>query len=126
MRERGYVALIAVLVIGAVSTAIGVGLLTMGVDSQKSSLVAGEAVQARIAASTCVEEALQVLHDNLLYTGTGNETVGLGSCSYTVTNPGGYTRNISTSGTVGGVTQRVSATVTLGSTITVTSWQEVQ
>jgi hypothetical protein len=124
--ERGYVALLAVLIVGAASTAVAVALLTIGVDSQRSALVAMRAVQARGLASTCAEEALQEIHDATSYTGTNTLNLGQGSCTYTVTNAGGVNRTITASGTVDTVVRRVALSISVGSTITVTSWQEVQ
>lgn len=126
MGERGYVALLAVLIVGAVSSAIGLTLLMTGVDSQRGAYVTQRSLQARGLASTCAEEALQVVHDDTSYTGTGNLNLGQGSCSYTVTNTGGANRTITASATVNTVVRRVSLSITIGSTITVTSWQEVQ
>ena len=126
IRERGYVALIAVLVIGAVSTAIAVTLLVAGADSQRSALISMQASQARLLASTCAEEALQQIHDSTSFTGTNNMSLGQGSCTYTVTNAGGANRTVNATGTVGDVDRRVTLSISVGSVITVSSWKEVQ
>ncbi len=124
--QRGYVALLAVLIVGAVSVSIATTLLLMGTDSQRSALVTMRSSQARGLASSCVEEALQQIHDDNSFTGTNNLSLGQGDCSYTVTNAGGFNRTITASGTVDIVVRRLSVSITLGSTITVNSWQEVQ
>jgi hypothetical protein len=124
--EQGYVALIAVLIIGAASTAIALGLLMTGVDSQRSVDVSQRSAQARNIANACAEEALQVLHDNTSFTGNGNLTLGQGSCTYTVANTGGSNRSVTVSATVTSVVRRVQVHVTIGvSSISITSWQEV-
>lgn len=124
--QRGYVALMAVLIIGAVALAISLVLLTTGADSQRTSLVAQQSKQARSLAVACAEEALQVVHDNIAYTGTSNLSLGQGSCTYTVTVTAATTRTIVVSGTVGNVVRKIQAYVTIGSSsISVTSWQEV-
>ncbi len=124
-RQRGYVALLAVLITGAIASAIALALLITGIDSQRGSLVTMRSVQARNLATACAEEALQQLWDDSSYTGTGNLSLGQGSCSYTVTNAGGTSRLIATSGTVSAVTRKLQVNATIGSTITITSWQDV-
>jgi len=122
----GYIALLAVLIVGAASTAIALTLLLTGVDAQRSGLVQQQTAQARQLANACAEEALQVVHDNTAYTGTANLTLSTGSCSYTVTNTGTSTRTISTSATLNNIVRRVTVYVTIGaSNISITSWQEV-
>ena len=123
---EGYIALIAVLIVGAATTAIALTLLMTGVDAQRSGLVEQQTIQARQMANACAEEALQVIHDNTSYTGTGNLTVGANTCSYTVTSTGASTRTITTSATINNVVRRITIYATIGaSSISVTSWQEV-
>lgn len=124
--QHGYVALIAVLITGAIATAIAMLLLVNGNDLQRSAQTAQQSVQARGLANACAEEALQLIHDTTGYTGTGSLTLGQGTCTYTVTNTGTSTRTITTTGTVQSVVRKVQAYVTIGtSSISVTSWQEV-
>lgn len=125
-REDGYVALLSVLIVGAVAVAVGTMLLMIGLDSQRAALVTQRSLQARGLASTCAEDALQQIHDDTSYTGNNTLNLGQGSCTYTVTNTGGANRTIAASGTVGTVVRRASLSITIGSTITITSWQEVQ
>jgi len=125
-QQGGYVALMAVLMIGAAATAIALGLLVGGTDSQRSTLVAQQSAQARSAANACAEEALQVMHDTTSYVGTSNLTLATGACSYTVSSTGASTRIIDTTGTVGDVVRRVKIYVTItSSSLSITSWQEV-
>jgi hypothetical protein len=125
-QASGYVALIAVLIVGAVSVAVSLALLTIGTDSQRAALVEQQSKQARTLAVTCSEEALQQIHDTTTFTGTNNLSLGQGSCTYTVSNTGGNTRSIATSATVGSVVRKIQLYVTIGtSSISITSWQEV-
>lgn len=122
----GYIALLAVLIVGSAATAIGVTLLVTGTDAQRSNLVLMQSAQARQLAHGCVDEALQKIHDSTTYTGTDSVTMGTGSCSYTVTNTGGSNRTITTTSTIGNVVRKVTTYVTIGtSSISITSWQEV-
>jgi hypothetical protein len=124
--ERGYVALLSVLVLGAIATAIAVALLTTGADSQRQALVSQQSAQAGGLVDACVEEALQEIHDSTTFTGTDTFSLGQGSCSYTVTNTGGANRTISVNSIVGSVVRKAAVYVTIGaSTISITSWQEV-
>jgi hypothetical protein len=125
-RQSGYVALLAVLIVGAACTAIALAILTTGADSGRWVLVAQQSTQARALAAACSEEALQVIHDNTAFTGTSSLSLGQGSCSYTVANTGGATRTVDVSGTVGTVVRKSKTYVTIGaSSISITSWQDV-
>jgi hypothetical protein len=125
-QSGGYIALMAVLIVGAASLAIGLALLTMGADSQRSTLIAQQSAQARSLATACAEEALQEIHDDTAFTGTDNLSLGQGTCSYTVTNTGGNNRTITTSGVVGEVTRKLEIYATIGvSSISIISWQEI-
>lgn len=125
-KDRGYVALISVLIIGAAATAIAVALLATGVDSQRSANVTQQSRQARSLAIACSEEASQQVHDNIAFSGTNNLSLGQGTCSYTVYNSTNTTRTITATGTVGNVIKKLQATATVGaSTITIGSWKEV-
>lgn len=126
LTDQGYIALIAVLILGAVSLTAGLALLTSGVDNQKMTLTDQQSMQARALADACAEEALQVMHNNTAYTGTAGLSLGQGSCSYTVTNTGGTGRTIATSGSVSSVVRKVIVYATIStSSISITSWQEV-
>jgi len=125
--ERGYMAMIAVLIIGAASLAIGTGMLLIGVDNQKMTFVTQDAVRARNVAVSCVEEALQRIHEFPNFVATDvSVSINAYNCSYTITSTGANTRQIDASSTVGGVVRKVRAYVTIGtSSISITSWQEV-
>lgn len=123
---QGYIALMAILVVGSAATAIGLTLLLTGADSQRSTLVTQRAAQARSLATACAEEALQQIHDSSSFTGGTTLNLGQGSCTYTVTNTGGSDRSISATGTVGDVVRKLQVYATIGaSSISITSWQEV-
>lgn len=122
-RQRGYVALLSVLIVGAASIAIATALLVTATDSQRSTLVAQQSSQALSLATACGEEGLQKLYETPSYTGT--TVVGIG-CTFTVTNTGGNNRQIEAHATVGTVTRRISISATVAApNITITSWQDV-
>ena len=124
-KQAGYTAFISVLIVGAAAMATALALLMTGADSQRSTLAEQQSKQANGLTIACAQEALQVIHDNIAYSGTGNLSLGQGSCTYTVTVTAPTTRSIVTDATVGSFNRDLTANVTIGSTtISVTSWQE--
>lgn len=124
--QSGYIALLAVLIVGAVATATSLVLLATSANSQRSALTSQQAKQARALAVACSEEALQLINEDTAYTGTGNLTLGQGSCTYTVASTGASTRTIATTATVGNILRKIQISVTIGaSNITITSWQDI-
>lgn len=124
--ENGYIALISVLIIGAVSLTSALVMLTTGVDNQQLSAVEKNSDQSLRLAEACIEEALQQYHDSTTYTGTNNLTLGAGTCSYTVTSTGSSSRTIDATATVNGLVKKLRVYATIGgSSISVTSWQDV-
>jgi hypothetical protein len=123
--HQGFVTLISVLVLGAVGVAVVTSLLLLGVGSSRSSFAAEQSLQARGLADACAETALQQIRTNSAFTGTNTLTFGSNSCTYTVTNSGGTTRAVVSSGTVGTVVRRVNVSVATVSPVTILLWQEV-
>jgi hypothetical protein len=126
VKSAGYVALITVIVAGAVAGAIVVSLLLLGLGSSRSSFSLEQSNQAKALANACAEEALQQIRDSIPFEGTGGLTLGQGSCSYTVTDLGGHDRTITASGSVGIIVRKVSLAIDkITPEINLTSWQEV-
>lgn len=126
INQSGYIALMTVLIVGAASLASVTILLLTGAESQKQVLNKQNSVHAQKGADACGEEALQVLHDNTSFVGSGNLTLGNTSCNYTVTNSGGATRSISISATENSVVRKIQINVTINpSNISISSWQDI-
>lgn len=124
--QKGYIALITVLVTGAVGVAIAISLLLLGLGSSRTSFALEQSNQAKALANACSEEALQQIRDSTPFTGTGNLTLGQGTCIYTVTSQGGQSRTITSTGTVGTIIRKVNIILDkISPSINVTSWQEV-
>ena len=124
--QKGYIALITVLVTGAVGVAIAVSVLWLGLGSSKTSFSMEQSNQAKALANACSEEALQQIRDSTPFTGSGNLTFGQGTCSYTVTSQGGQNRTITASASVGTIVRKVKITIDkITPSINITSWQEV-
>ena len=122
----GYITLISVLIVGAVGTAITVSLFLFGIGFSRTSFALEQSNQAQALANMCAEDALQEIRDSTPFTGSGNLTLGQGTCDYTVVNDGGQDRTITTFGTVGTITRKVSITIdAINPDINIATWQEV-
>ena len=124
--EQGFVALISVLIVGAVGVAITTSLLLLGLGSSRTSFALEQSSQARALANACVEEALEQIRNNTLFSGTETLTLGQGNCNYTVIVQTNENRTITATGTVGTIIRKVKVTLdTINPNINITSWQEV-
>lgn len=124
--ENGYVALISVLIIGAIGLTISISILLFGLDFSRTAFVEQQYAQARNLADACAEEGLQQVRDDTAFTGTAGLTLGDGSCTYTVTNTGGENRTIDAEGSVGTTVSREVVTIdAISPQINVVSWQYV-
>lgn len=125
-KQEGYIALITVLVVGAVGMAVVVSIILLGLGSSRTSLAIEQSNQAKALTNACAEEALQQIRDSTSFEGTGNLTLGQGSCTYTVTKLTDQNRTITASGTVGTIIRKVSIALDkITPNINITSWQEV-
>lgn len=125
-KKGGFITLISVLVVSAVAVAVTLSLILLGIGSSRTSFAVQQSNQAKALANACAEEALQQIRDSTPFVGSGNLTLGQGTCSYTVTSQGGQNRTITASGTVGTVVRKTKVIINnISPTITVTSWQEV-
>lgn len=124
--NRGFAALIGVLVLGSVAVATASALAFAGTRSLEASLALRQSYEAKGIARACAEVALRQIHDNVLYTGSGSVTLGAGSCDYAVANSGGSVRTISVTSTVANVTRRLLvSTSAVSPNVVVASWREV-
>lgn len=124
--SNGYIALLLVLVVGAISLATSLALITSGVNSQKTIRVTEQSVVNRGLAGACIEEALQQMYSNTSYSGSGNVTLGGLSCSYVVTKTGRSSRIITSETTVSSVTRKIKVYAIINpSSISIASWKEV-
>ncbi len=125
-KTKGYVTLITVLVMGAISVSVTMTIVMTGIISTKDSLSVVQSRQANFLANACAEDALQEIRNDTLYVGTVQINLGSGSCTYTVTNNGGESRTIASSGTVGTIIRKSKIQIdAINPKINITSWQEV-
>lgn len=124
--RTGFITLISVVIISAVGIAIALSIVLLGVGSSRTSFAVEQSNQSKALANACAEEALQQIKDLTSYTGSGNLTLGQGTCSYTVTSQGGQNRTIVATGTVGTILRKVKIVINnITPAISVTSWQEL-
>ncbi len=126
-KKNGFVTLTSVLIIGAVCLAIAVSILYSSIDSNKSGYVSLLSSQARGIAQACAETALSKLKQDSKYAGGETLTIDTGSCAISsVSGSGASNRTFTASGTVKGVTRKLSVSVaTVSPQMTLSSWQEV-
>lgn len=124
-KNSGYIALLSVIIVGAIATAIAVTFTLLGVGLSATSFSQEQAGQARGLANACLEEGLQQIRTLTSYTGSGILSIGQGSCTYTVTNLGGSNRLVIASSTVGTIIRKVQTNVTaITPSIVTSSWLE--
>lgn len=123
---KGYVALVSVLIVGAIGVVVVTGVILLGLSAGRTSFTTQQSFQAKALADACIEEALQQIKDSIPFSGNGTLTLGQGSCAYTVTNNGAQNRSVVSVGTVGTVVRRVNVTLDkISPSINITSWQEI-
>jgi len=126
IHQDGYITLLSVLVVGAVGLAITISLVLLGLGTSNSSLTLQKSAQARSLANTCAENALQQVRNDVAFSGSGNLSLGQGSCTFIVTDTGGQSRLIVSSGQVGSVVRKLKLTINqINPKINILSWQEL-
>lgn len=126
LNKNGYVALLSVIVVGAIAVTIAVTFLLVGIAWSQTSFDLERSNQAKALANACAEEALQQIRTSTPFIGSGNLNIGQGTCSYTVVSGGGQNRTINTSGLVGPMTRKVQINITaINPLIIISTWQEI-
>ena len=126
LQPKGFILLLSVLVVGTVALGIALSAVLLSTDSHRTSLAVLQSNQARALADACAEQALEAIRTDDGFTGTGNLTLGEGSCSYTVTDLGDENRNIESTATVDNITRRVEVGIDqIFTTINISAWTEV-
>ena len=127
MKQSGTIALISLLIITAVTLAIGLSLNLLGLDEMRMGFRGSQSSQAFHVAESCLEEALMRLKRDANYTG-GNLSIGNGSCNIIITADGNQ-RTITVSGNIDQLIRKIQTTVNVlnnGTTFgnETISWQE--
>jgi hypothetical protein len=124
--HKGIIALITVLIAGAIVLVVGVGMALRTLLESGSTLDAELSHQALVTAGSCMEQTLLSLADDSSYTGNETITIGEHTCTISAIAINGITRTIQTSSTVGAHTRRLQVIVSdVNPPLKVNSWQEV-
>lgn len=124
--RRGYIALLSVIIVGAIGTAIMLSVMLSGINASKTDIALQQAGNAKVAASSCGEEALQKILETSTTSSSGNLVIGSSTCSYTIISQSGQNIVINSTGKTGTVTSKVKIVVaTTSPSILLSSWQEV-
>lgn len=123
--NKGYIALMSVILMGALGAAVMVSVIAQGVTSGKTELSLQRAGHARVLATSCVEEALQIILETATTSRTSSLILGDGSCSYVITKPASSVI-INSTGNYGNLVKRVQVVLSTSSpSIVLSSWQDV-
>lgn len=130
--NKGYVALMSVMIISVVGAGVAISLLTLGNAYERFVFTFQEEYVAQALAQSCANKALRQIRSNALYTGNENVDFGFGHCDIlSVTELGGtYTVNVQ--GVADSVLQKTRIIVaraedpdTSAVSLTVKYWQDV-
>ena len=125
-KRTGYVTLISVLTVGAITGALAFAQLSRSIDVSISRIATGAYAQAQYNALSCAEIALQAIRDDNSVTGTFSETLTSGDCTYEIIDTGGFTRRIESEGSARDSVARYEIEIDdLAAGIDIASWQQV-
>jgi Flp pilus assembly pilin Flp len=124
--ERGAAALTVFVIILAVSVVIVSTTALIGVDNLTIGFSQQASTDMILSAESCAEEAMVRLSRNNSYAG-GSLTVGDAQCAIAVTGTPCGVCAIDVKAVGNSFTRNIRANVTIaGSTVNITSWQEIQ
>lgn len=127
--NNGYIALMSVLIFGAVSLAIIISVVLLGLSSARTSFSYDQSIQAEVLATACVEEGMQYIADTLLFNGSSTLALGFGTCNYNTTSTttqNGENIIIKSTGLSGSAMRKIKVIIsTTTPSIIMSSWQEV-
>jgi hypothetical protein len=110
---------------GALGVAVMVSVISQGITSSKTELSLQQSGQARVLATSCAEEALQVILETSTTSRVDTLTLNDGSCSYTISKPSSSVI-INATGNYGSLVKRVQVVLSTSSpSIVLSSWQDV-
>jgi hypothetical protein len=124
--KKGYITLITILIIASIGLSVSISLLLFGLNSSRSSFANEQSGQAKYLADACIEQALQEIRKNHLFSGNNFLSLKQGTCYYDVIILTGEKREIHSFGVVDDIVRKVKVVVNdIEPRINVFSWQEV-
>lgn len=125
--KKAYIALISILIVGAVALSVAVSSAILSVGQGRNGLLAQNLTEAKGLSNACAEKALMDLKNDINY--IGNETVSLGGgqCQIeTIENLGGEARLVEVTGRVNQITKKIKISIgQINPSMTFNSWLEV-
>ena len=122
----GYIALISVILIAAIGTAIMISVVGSGITISKTDFSMQQLGGARSLASSCAEEALQKILETATTSSGGGLTLTSGTCTYVITSQSGQNITINAKGIISTVVSKIKVVIaTTTPSITLSSWEEV-
>lgn len=123
---KGYVTLLAVLVVSALAVSIALSFSGWAISAIKSGETSYASQKSKAITQACAEQALLDIKNTPAKVGTYNLSLDAGTCSYTLINNGGNNRTLQITGLFKNVTRKVLITLNqISPKINLTSWQEV-
>lgn len=124
--REGYIALLSVIAISAIGVAMMLSVILSGVSVSRTDLALQQATSAKVAASSCGDEALQKILETSTTSSSGGLSFASSSCTYAITSQNGQNITISSTGITGTLISKVKITIaTTSPYIILSSWQEV-
>jgi hypothetical protein len=126
-KQLGYVALIAVLIIGAAVLNISLSSVIVSITNNMNGLSYQNLSQATSLSHACGEKALMDLKENESYAGNEIINLGNGTCEVlAIENLGDQSRIIKTIGRVNGATRKTRIEISsINPSMNIVAWQEV-
>ena len=128
-KKEGFGALLAVVVIGAVTLILALSAALLGLSELDLGFISQKGAEAFSVADGCMEETLRRIRlDSTFGVGAGtiNITVTNGSCTVNVTDLGSNQRRIIVTGTTDIFNKRIQVELTItGVVLQISSWEEL-
>lgn len=126
IRRKGYVALLSVIAMSTLGVAVMLTVLLSGVSASKTDLAFQQSAHAKVAASSCGDEALQKILETGTTSSSGGLTLASSSCTYTIFLENGGNITVNSVGSMGTITSKIKIVIaTTSPYIILSSWQDV-
>ncbi len=122
-KDGGYIAIVTVLVIGAIMLSVGMTVILNSINTGQGTLSEIKKESSVGYVESCVEEALMNINRNNTLSGT--VVLPEGSCTVTINSQVGSAWDITVDGTLDGYNKSIRVTAIRGSTVTINSWLEI-
>ena len=125
--QKGYIALISVLIITGAVLFIAINTSLFGISEAGMGLQKSQSSEAFYLAILCAEDALMSLKENLDYYGEETLTIGQGNCTILqVKGSGNKDRVVETTGTIYNQTRKIKIEIgRVDPKMEIDSWREV-